>query len=284
MSDESNVVREAHPAALLFPMMPMDELQKLADDIRVNGLLEPIELLDGRIIDGRNRLKACELAGVAPRYEVVNLDGGSPTEYVASKNLHRRHLTASERAGIGADMVPLLQEEAKERQRQGGRNGGQMAQHNRRHGKLPPNSAKTSSAQKTQGECRMIAAKALRVGKTQIQTALAVKEKDPEEFARIKRGEVTVNAAYRKVHNGIPAKPAALPPGALGTRRAGYEKAETARMVKGLSRIQGMCRGLAGLKPSLIVVSPDERKAWVKSCSESAKALHAFAARIREAS
>src|SRR3990172_9106480 len=114
---------EAHPAAALFPVLGEDELQKLADDIRANGLLEPIVLYEGKVLDGRNRLDACKRAGVEPKFVMLvpykegqPIDGGSrikiyqehpdlgiepkfvegglasPILYVLSKNLHRRHL------------------------------------------------------------------------------------------------------------------------------------------------------------------------------------------------
>jgi hypothetical protein len=52
-----------------------------------------------------------------PRYR--QWDGqGSLVGFVVSLNLHRRHLTASQRAMIGADMLPLLEEEARKRQGQ----------------------------------------------------------------------------------------------------------------------------------------------------------------------
>ena len=53
-----------HPAAELFPLMTEEELIELANDIRENGLQEPIVLLDGLIIDGRNRWLACEQIGI----------------------------------------------------------------------------------------------------------------------------------------------------------------------------------------------------------------------------
>ena len=40
-----------------------------------------------------------------------------------SKNLHRRHLTTSQRAAIAAESVPLLSEEAKEQQLSGLKRG-----------------------------------------------------------------------------------------------------------------------------------------------------------------
>lgn len=65
-----------HPAAAIFPMLPDDELQALADDIKEHGLRQPIVLAhpDREILDGRNRLAACRIAGVRAKYEVFKGD------------------------------------------------------------------------------------------------------------------------------------------------------------------------------------------------------------------
>jgi hypothetical protein len=53
-----------HPAAALFPLMNGEELGALAMDIKENGLKEAIVVIDGMILDGRNRFLACRRAGV----------------------------------------------------------------------------------------------------------------------------------------------------------------------------------------------------------------------------
>jgi ParB-like chromosome segregation protein Spo0J len=53
----------AHPIAEIFPMISNDELRELAEDIRKNGMLEPITLFEGKILDGRNRFNAAKLVG-----------------------------------------------------------------------------------------------------------------------------------------------------------------------------------------------------------------------------
>jgi len=107
---------DRHPAAELFPMMHEDELEKLAADIGANGLREPVVLYEGQILDGRNRLRACELAGVEPRF--VEWDGeGSPLAFVLSCNLHRRHLDESQRSVIASRAKEMFKDEAAERQR-----------------------------------------------------------------------------------------------------------------------------------------------------------------------
>ena len=103
-----------HPAATLFPMMHGPELGALVEDIEAHGLREPIVLDEGFILDGRNRLRACELARVPPRF--VEWDGvGSPVGFVLSRNLHRRHLNESQRSIVAARAKDMFQEEAAER-------------------------------------------------------------------------------------------------------------------------------------------------------------------------
>lgn len=94
---------EAHPLANLFPMLAPEELQHLADDISLRGQEEPIVIYQDMILDGRNRWEACKLAGVEPL--TIPYGGNDPLGHVLSINLHRRHLTQSQRAMVGARVV-----------------------------------------------------------------------------------------------------------------------------------------------------------------------------------
>jgi hypothetical protein len=88
------VNREFHEVANIFPMMQGEEFDALKADIAANGLREPIWLHpDGRIIDGRNRYRACCELSIEPEYHTWN-GSGSLVSFVVSLNLHRRHLTA----------------------------------------------------------------------------------------------------------------------------------------------------------------------------------------------
>ena len=42
-----------HPLADLFPLVEGDEFAGLVEDIRANGLLTPIVLFEGQVLDGR---------------------------------------------------------------------------------------------------------------------------------------------------------------------------------------------------------------------------------------
>ncbi len=82
---------EEHEAAGLFPPMSEAEFEALVADISENGLREPIVTFSGKILDGRHRWRACKRLNLSPT--MVEWDGGgSPMAFVASMNLHRRHL------------------------------------------------------------------------------------------------------------------------------------------------------------------------------------------------
>ena len=108
----------AHPVCGLFPMMPKEELERLTDDIRRRGLLQPIVLLEGAVLDGRNRLAACRQAGVTPRFTEWRGEG-SPLEWLIAQNVVRRHLSPSQRAVLALAVLPFLEAAAKERVRTG---------------------------------------------------------------------------------------------------------------------------------------------------------------------
>lgn len=108
---------EFHEAANIFPLMTGDDFDDLVEDIRKHGLREAIELLDGKIVDGRNRFTACNMAGVEPRFNEIETDDA--IAYVLSNNLHRRHLTPSQRAMVAARARECYDKAANERMKAG---------------------------------------------------------------------------------------------------------------------------------------------------------------------
>ena len=96
---------QAHPYADLFPMMSDEAIKATADDIAQQGLLVPIIIFEGKILDGRNRRIACKIAGVTPTYEEYS--GNNPLGFVVAHNLHHRHLTESQRAMVAAKLANL---------------------------------------------------------------------------------------------------------------------------------------------------------------------------------
>ena len=101
----------AHPAADVFPLLSKDEITALAADIQNIGQRLPVLLQqadDGAdlVLDGRNRLLACEVAGVEPRVDCVEPTADA-VQVIVSTNLARRHQGESQRAMSAARLVTL---------------------------------------------------------------------------------------------------------------------------------------------------------------------------------
>lgn len=181
---------EVHPVASIFPLIEDADLEELARDIAENGLHEAIwRLPDGRILDGRNRLRACLRAGVSPTFRGYEgpTDMATLVAFVKSLNLARRHLNESQRALVAARALPLLEAEAKARQREGAARGGKSA------GKLP---ADLPEASRSRGEAREHAARELGVSARLVQDAKTVEAHAAPEVKRaVERGDLRVSAA-----------------------------------------------------------------------------------------
>ncbi len=116
-------MKPVHELAKFFPAMEGDDFAALCEDIKAHGLLNPIVLHEDKILDGRNRARACEKAGVKPTYEpFVN---GKALDYVVSQNVHRRHLTGGQKAALAVEFAKVstktLAEQEKPKRGQKGR-------------------------------------------------------------------------------------------------------------------------------------------------------------------
>lgn len=96
MANEYTRSLQQHPLSAAFPAMPAEDFEALAEDIRKHGLREAIVLHEGMVLDGWHRHQAC--AKAERKTKTVEFDGDDPRAFVLSQNLHRRHLTGSQRA------------------------------------------------------------------------------------------------------------------------------------------------------------------------------------------
>ncbi|MGN6314572.1 MAG: hypothetical protein ACTHMO_12545 [Rhodanobacteraceae bacterium] len=174
---------ELHPLCTLFPRLAGTEFSALVEDIRANGLREPITLHDGMILDGGNRYRACVEAGVAPRF--AEFKGDNLVTFVLSANLHRRHMTPGQQAAI----VASAQDWARAQTHGGARRGDQGA---------------TLHLDTVKGRATEAGA-SIRTQKM----ADTVARKSPELAQQVARGEISLPKAAQKI---APAsKPAAKP-------------------------------------------------------------------------
>src|SRR5262245_17601140 len=153
---------EFHALATLFPLLNGEDFDELVADIRKHGLREPIVMFEGKVLDGRNRYRACIEAGVEPTF--AHYQGDDPAAYVISLNLLRRHLNESQRAMVAAKLATL-------------RRG------DNQHSPI----GETSQAR---------AAELLNIGKRSVERAREVREHGaPELVQAVERGKLSVSAA-----------------------------------------------------------------------------------------
>lgn len=197
-----------HPVASLFPMIDDDALNALAEDIKKNGQREPIlvAFLDGRelnepvVVDGRNRFKACEIAGVEPEFSndyVMEPDEIGP--WVISHNLHRRHLTTSQKAAVAVAYEAELAKLAKARQ--GQRNDLKSSKD------IPVNLPECTKGE----DSRDSAGDLFQVSGKSVSDAKYVSQHDPEAFQRVRDGKQAVSAAAKAIREKLNPKPELTP-------------------------------------------------------------------------
>lgn len=91
-----------HPIAEVFPLLDDAAFEELCSDIAAHGLQRQLVIWRGELIDGRNRMRALIKLGKDPgEYCRALADDADPVAFALSANMHRRHLTASQRAMIG---------------------------------------------------------------------------------------------------------------------------------------------------------------------------------------
>jgi uncharacterized coiled-coil protein SlyX len=99
-SIEARMKHVRHHLSAIFGDMEEPALIALAEDIKAKGILDPVVMYEGQVLDGWHRCKAGQIAGVEIPY--TEYQGDDPGGFVISKNLHRRQrpLTATQRAAL----------------------------------------------------------------------------------------------------------------------------------------------------------------------------------------
>lgn len=180
----------AHPLADIFPMILATDLKVLASDIAANGQVEPILLLEGMVLDGRNRQAACGLAGIEPIY--AEFDGTDPLSFVLSKNLHRRHLSESQRAIAAAMIVDW------ERGVNQATSGSANLPTRRAAEKLSVSERAVTAARRVREHGAPELIDAIRAGKVSVHAGEALSELQHAEQARVVRDEKKAIVAKAK--------------------------------------------------------------------------------------
>lgn len=309
---------DVHPAANLFPLMSDEEFAALKQNIAERGQVEPIWLCDGKILDGRNRQRACMELGI--RVATREYTGDSPVAFVWSLNGTRRQLSKSQLAVIAVKMLGPLKEEAQKRQLSGkGADGSGGRGHEKN---LAPDSVQGF---RESGRAVDQAAKLVGVGKTQVQEAKAVVEQAPDLVPEIEAGKMSVDKARKIMKDTYKPAPDAprqprerrvadisrlaaeghrshqiadelgitaervreiareesitLPDAQVGRTRAIDVRRVVEETVNGLA---GYAMGLEMVTDQIRTIDPADAKEWAASINESLKPIYALRKQLLE--
>jgi len=187
-----------HPLADSFPLMEGQEFDELKRDVLAHGVIEPLVLHDGKILDGRNRYRAAKATGqdfATAAWDEI----GDPVDYVMSMNLYRRHLTPSQRAMAGKAVMHHEAKAAKGRKEKGREKGGKTGGRNRKKENSLVENLPQSFGE-DEGKARDLAGKKLGVSGKLVEAGVKVNEVGSAELQRaVQRGDVAVTQAAKLI-------------------------------------------------------------------------------------
>lgn len=181
----------------LIPPLDPEEFKQLEENIVAEGCLDPLVTWDGTIVDGHNRYKICGEHDIPFQTVDKNFtDRDEVVVWIIKHQFGRRNLNPYQRSDLALVMKPILEKQAKERQKTS--TGGSSPQ-------LVQKSAQAGEGQKTRDElAKMAGVSHDIIHKTEVIN----KEGTPEqkERARIGGPGNSVTAIYNEIR-GIVRKP-----------------------------------------------------------------------------
>ena len=179
------------------PPLTKEERAELAASIKKDGLRQPILTWHGYIIDGHNRFEICEeLCKSYTSEEVLGLNSRAEVvEWIIRNQFGRRNLTAMQRAELALKLKEAIAAEAKKRMLKG-----------KKADPVP------TLAQGGGGKTRDELAKMANVSHgTLAKVEKIITEARPAVVEAVRKGEMSINAAYKTVAPTPPKTPVEPP-------------------------------------------------------------------------
>ena len=169
--------------AALIPKPDMEDLRWLESSIKKEGCTDPLVVWNGTIIDGHNRYSICKRLGISFTYVERDdfPDRNVVKAWIIERQLARRNLTKYQKSRLAIAFEPILKEQARERQVQGGRE------------KLPQNSSEAPKDRETRNKVAEIAG----VSHDTIARVKKIDEVADEGMkGQLEAGTMSINKAY----------------------------------------------------------------------------------------
>lgn len=189
-----------HPFCAVFPEATTEEFHQLKASIDKRGQIDPIVLLGGEVLDGRNRYQACRELKIPPQFRQYDpvKDGKDPLQWVIDKNLNRRHLTVGQRSALAVDLTKLAKEAAETAKEAETPTASPTPNGPEDHPEDLPDFLQKKQAAPDTGHAELTqeqAAAAMGVSPRSVGDATFLAKNDPERFEAVKAGKTSLNAA-----------------------------------------------------------------------------------------
>lgn len=90
---EDKSTLDIHRFAKLIPVITPGDMDRLIEDVEAHGVVEPLTLYEGEVLDGRNRLAVASVLNVPVEVKDFDGDEAAAKAFVWSANAARRHLS-----------------------------------------------------------------------------------------------------------------------------------------------------------------------------------------------
>ncbi len=174
-----------HELSSLFPLIEGEQFDALVESIRKYGQIEEGVLFDGKILDGRNRYRACEILKIPFRCKEYS-GKMPPMDYIIQKNLHGKYLNTAQRAEIGMLLYEEVEKQVLEEATK------KRVQKVRKKG-----TEKGSTAEIVASKVRMSASTLTKVKK--IKEVAMIDKSIAKQWEDVKKGKSSIDALYKKI-------------------------------------------------------------------------------------
>jgi ParB-like chromosome segregation protein Spo0J len=184
-----------HPQVKQYTVpMPQQAYERLKESIQKFGVRVPLHITpEGVVLDGYHRLKVSkELRLTSVPVQVLDLKGDEQLIWMIRANLDRRQLTAGQRAMLARMLFEIEKAKAKKRQEATRAKPGEKVGRAKAKESFPG-----PRATEEKGQARDLAAKQAGVSGRTLEKAAKAVEKKPELEEKLKRGEISVDEAYK---------------------------------------------------------------------------------------
>lgn len=176
----------------LVPQIGELEYKALRDSIKEKGQWESIKINSkGVVLDGINRLRACQELSIKPQFETVDFPNANLERcYVIEINLRRRHLTDYQKIELSKELLDLERKHAHERQSKGGKTFGSGKQ------EIKP---ETGAKEESKGNAVDKVAEKIGVSSRNYYKGLSISENAPPVIKnQLRNNKLSIEKAYKQ--------------------------------------------------------------------------------------